>query len=134
MPPRPTVAVGAVVTDDRDRLLVVKRGRPPAAGRWSLPGGKVEGGETLAEALAREVIEETGLRVRVGDLVGHLEVMDDEHHFVVLDFRAQVDGGRVRSGDDVDAVAWMGRAELEAAGPTDRLFGFLDEHGVAVAP
>lgn len=126
--------MGAVVQDAAGRLLVIRRGHPPAEGRWSLPGGKVEGGETLAGAVAREVAEETGLSVEVDGLVGHLEVMDADHHFVILDFRAHLGGGELRPGDDVTAVAWMGRAELAAAGPTDRLLGFLDEHRIRLAP
>lgn len=132
--PRPTLAVGAVLLDAAGRLLVVRRGHPPAAGRWSLPGGRVEPGESLTEAVAREVAEETGLEVRVGGLVGHLEIRDPEHHLVILDFHAEVvDGGEPRAGDDADDVAWMTRGELEAAGPTDDLLDFLDRHGVGIA-
>lgn len=133
LPPRPTLAVGAVVQNDAGRLLVIRRGRPPAEGRWSLPGGKVERGETLAAAVAREVAEETGLVATVGELIGYLEIVDDSHHFVVLDFAATVEGGAERAGGDVTAVAWMGRRELVAAGPTDRLLGFLDQHGIELA-
>ncbi|MFP5309529.1 MAG: NUDIX domain-containing protein [Actinomycetes bacterium] len=137
--PRPTVAVGAVVRDERRRLLVVRRGNPPARGAWSLPGGRQEPGESLEEAVAREVAEETGLTVEVGGLVGHLEVRDPDAgvHFVVLDFHAEVvdaDGRAPVAGDDVTDAAWMGRAELEAAGPSPRLLTFLDEHAVALAP
>lgn len=132
--PRPTVAVGAVVQDAAGRLLTVRRGNPPAQGRWTLPGGRVEAGESLAEAVAREVAEETGLAVRVGALVGHLEVRDHDHHFVILDFHAEPVGGSLGAGDDADEVAWMTRGELADADTTDGLLAFLERHGVAVAP
>ena len=132
--PAPRPAVGAVVLDGGGRLLVVRRRNPPAAGRWSLPGGSVEPGETVREAVRREVAEETGLEVAVGDLVGFLEIRDDRHHYVVLDFAGRVVGGNLRAGDDADDVAWMTSSELAAAGATDDLLPYLAEHGVDVAP
>lgn len=137
LPPTPQVAVGAVVRDPEGRLLVVRRGQPPAEGRWTLPGGRVEPGERVHEAVRREVAEETGLDVEVGDLVGHLDVIDDQHHFVILDLFANVRDdapGPPRAGDDVTDVAWMTRGELDAASTTDGLLEFLDEHGVEIAP
>jgi 8-oxo-dGTP diphosphatase len=94
----------------------------------------MEPGETLREAVAREVAEETGLTVDVGDLVGHLEVISDERHYVILDFHAAVMGGKIMAGSDVTEVAWMGRRRLEEAGPTDGLLSFLADHGIALAP
>lgn len=134
MAPNPTVAVGAIVLDDDGRLLVVRRGHAPARGRWTLPGGRLEPGESLEQAVAREVDEETGLTVHVEELVGHLEVRDDERHFVILDFRATLDDATAsaRAGDDAEEVRWMGRAELERAETTDGLLAFLDRHGVPV--
>lgn len=136
-PPRPTVAVGAIVLDDDGRLLVVRRGHAPAAGRWTLPGGRQEAGETLHEAVAREVHEETGLRVEVEGLVGVLEVRDDDHHFVILDHHARLRPGQdptPAAGDDAVEAAWMTRTQLAAAGPTRDLLAFLDRHGVQLAP
>lgn len=132
--PMPRPAVGAVVLDDEGRLLVVLRSNPPAAGRWSLPGGSVEPGEGLRDAVRREVGEETGLDVTVGELVGFVEVRDDQHHYVILDFEAQVLGGELRAGDDADDAAWMTRSELDAAGATDDLLEYLADHGVDLAP
>ncbi|MHB1924807.1 MAG: NUDIX domain-containing protein, partial [Acidimicrobiales bacterium] len=83
---RPEICVGAVVVDD-ERLLMIRRGHGPAAGEWSVPGGRVEVGETLAEAVVREVMEETGLEVVCDDLLGWVERISDEDHFVILDFR-----------------------------------------------
>ena len=101
--PRPTVAVGAIVFDDRGRVLLVKRGRAPARGLWSLPGGKVDGGETLAAAVAREVLEETGVTVDVGALVEVVERIVSEPsdggddaarwHYVILDYLAHAPAG-----------------------------------------
>lgn len=105
-------------------------------GRWTLPGGKVEAGERLHDALRREMLEETGLEVQVGGLAGHLEIIGDDHHLVILDFHATLAGPATEPypGDDVSDAAWMGRAELEAAGPTDDLFDFLDRYGIELAP
>ena len=85
---RPEVAVGAVAVHD-DRLLLVRRGRGPAAGEWSVPGGRVEHGETLHEAVVREVAEETGLEVVVTGFLGWVERIGEDpepYHFVILDF------------------------------------------------
>jgi 8-oxo-dGTP diphosphatase len=129
-PPRPTVCVGAIVLDDAGRLLVVQRGRAPAVGRWTVPGGRVENGERAEQAVVREVVEETGLHVDVTGFVGFVEVMDDEHHAVILDFAATVTGGSLVAGDDAVAVAWVTRPELEARPTTPGLFDFLDGHGI----
>lgn len=128
-PRRPQIAVGAVAVDG-DSLLLVRRAQPPQAGRWSLPGGRVERGETLARAVEREVQEETGLSVRCGPLLGWVERMDDDHHFVILDFTVSVEGGSPMSGGDASAVAWVPLAELSGLDLVDGLDAFLRSHGV----
>lgn len=133
-PPHPTVAVGGVVLDDDRRLLVVRRGRPPAAGRWTVPGGRVEPGEGVTEAVAREVAEETGLDVEVGPFAWWLERRDDDHHYVILDFFARPVGGTLRPGDDADDVRWATRSELEALALTPGLLAFFDDADVDLAP
>lgn len=122
--------MGAIVVHD-DELLMVKRGNDPGKGLWSLPGGRVEPGEYLADALRREVAEETGLDVTVGDLVGIFEVVG-EPHYVILDFFARAEGAitPVAAASDVDEVRWvpLGRVgELEC---TPRFVEMLNGWGI----
>jgi len=122
--PRPAdvPCVGGIVTDADGRLLLIRRRHEPGAGRWSLPGGRVEPGETAAEATAREVAEETGLRVEVGDEVGSVRrPAPDGRVFVIRDFRCRpLDPTAVpRAGDDAGDVRWVDAAayaDLDAAG------------------
>jgi 8-oxo-dGTP diphosphatase len=125
---RPQVAVGAVALDG-GRILLILRGQPPAEGRWSLPGGRVEWGETLAEAVRREVEEETGLVVEVEGLAGVVERRYlPEFHYVILDYFVRVTGGGLRPGGDVTDVRWATAGDLAtlplADGLADALAGF----------
>lgn len=127
---RPELAVGAVLVDD-DSLLMVRRGRPPGAGRWSLPGGRVEAGETLAHALVREVAEETGVECVVGELVGWVERIAEDHHFVILDFWATpMSTDPPRAGDDASEVRWVPLWEVDQLDLVPGLAEFLAAHGV----
>jgi mutator protein MutT len=101
---------GAVVRDDNGRLLLVRRGRPPAEGHWSVPGGRIEPGETAAAAAVREVREETGLDVAVGRVLITAVIADGAYR--VRDFAATVIGGELRAGDDAAEVRWVEVAEL----------------------
>jgi len=103
---RPDVGVGAVVIDD-GRILLVQRSRDPGAGLWAVPGGKVNRGETMREAVRREVAEETGLDVVVGDVVWVGEVIDVGHHLVLVDFAAELVGGSLVAGDDAGDARWV---------------------------
>ena len=127
---RPEVCVGAVVVDE-DRLLLIRRGHGPAAGEWSLPGGRVEFGETLIEALVREVYEETSLAVVVGDYIGHVELFGDDTHFVVHDFFATAfDAEVVSAGDDAREAAWFDLHVVTELNLTDGLAEFLADHRI----
>ncbi len=118
---RPTVAVGGIVFDDEGRVLLIRRARPPHAGRWSIPGGKVGAGETLAATVARELREETGLEVEVGPLALWLERIVPGFHYVILDFLANAVGGTVRAGDDAADARWVDDAGLAGLDTTPGL-------------
>lgn len=127
---RPEVCVGIVAVDD-DRLLMVRRGRGPAAGEWSIPGGRVEDGELLAAAVVRELREETGLEGVCGDLVGWVERLGEDYHFVILDFAVTVlDDGEPAAGDDAAEARWVPRAEVADLNLVEGLAEFLHEHGI----
>ena len=129
---RAEVCVGAVAVLD-DRLLLVRRGHGPAAGEWSVPGGRVRGGETLAEAVVREVAEETGLEVVCDDLLGWVERIGPDYHFVIFDFLATVlDGPEQgpRAGGDAAEAAWVALGDVSHLALTEGLAEFLHEHGI----
>jgi mutator protein MutT len=120
-PVAPVVAVGAVVVRD-GRALIVRRAHEPLRGRWSLPGGVVELGERLVDAVRREVQEETGLHVDVGPVVETFDRIDREpdgrvrFHFVIVDFVCHAPRGEALPGTDAEAVAWVTAGDLEGYG------------------
>jgi ADP-ribose pyrophosphatase YjhB (NUDIX family) len=126
--------VGAIVQRG-DRVLLVRRGRGAAIGRWSIPGGRVEFGEPVHDAVEREVFEETGLRVRAGRFAGFTERIGadpDPYHYVILDFFAAEEdaGATARAGDDADDVQWAAVASLGTIDLVDGLAEFLASAGV----
>ncbi len=131
--------VGAVVVDDRSRLLMVLRGHEPSRGRWAVPGGRVEAGETDPEATAREVLEETGLRVEVGALVGTVErAAPGGRVYVIRDYRCRLAAGQppepLRAGDDADDAAWLRPEEVRAVDTSPGLVEALTAWGVLESP
>ncbi len=128
---RPELAVGAVAVSD-DQLLLVRRGHGPAAGAWSVPGGRVEVGEPVEAAVVREVLEETGLDVVVDELLGWVERFDEAQHFVILDFRVTVLDPEVpiRAGDDATEAAWVPIPDLGSYRLVTGLVDFLEDVGV----
>jgi 8-oxo-dGTP diphosphatase len=125
-PDHPIVGVGGVVID-RGRALLARRARAPLKGQWSIPGGALEVGETLAQGVARELAEETGLAVNVLGLIEVSERLDPgpappgplpskprpRYHFVILDYLCEPCGGKLRAGSDALELAWAGEDELE---------------------
>ncbi len=123
--------VGAVIKDEQGRLLLIKRGHEPAAGLWSLPGGRIESGETDAEALVREMQEETGLGVEPGPLLGRVRrAAGDGNVNDIRDYAATVIGGTLRPGDDAADARWVDAADLDSLGVTEGLIEALTTWGV----
>ena len=136
-PSVPRVGVGAVVLDG-GRVLLVRRGKPPLMGKWSLPGGLVELGETTREAIRREVAEECGLEIRVGEVAGILDrvVRDGEgrirYHWVLVDYVAFLESGTLCAASDADEAQWVDVDDVERLDTTDGLMDMI-RRAVAVA-
>lgn len=115
-PKQPVVGVGAVVIWE-GRVLLIRRGKEPLRGRWLVPGGTVELGETLEEAVVREIREETGVEVVPRELLTVIDRIDRKdgrvlHHYVIVDYRCEYLGGEPRAGSDAEAVALVSEADL----------------------
>lgn len=115
----PILAVGAVVFHN-DAVLLVKRAKPPNAGEWAIPGGKVKMGETLQQAAEREILEETGITIRAGEVIYQFEIIErDEQgkvkkHYVILDLIASYISGVPKANDDASDARWVVPEELAA--------------------
>jgi 8-oxo-dGTP diphosphatase len=130
---RPEVCVGAIVVDG-NRLLLIRRGRGAAIGSWSVPGGRVERGETVREAVVRELREETGLDGECDRFVGWVERIGAEYHYVILDFIVRVQPGEAVAGDDATDARWVPVDDVANWPPVvPGLVDFLTEHGVLPA-
>ena len=127
---RPEACVGAIVVDD-EHLLLVRRGRGPAAGTWSVPGGHIEAGETVPEAVLRELREETGLEGVCGPLIGWAERIDEEQHSVILDFAVTVlDTAEPVAGDDAAEARWVPLWDVAEMNLAPGLAEFLHDHDI----
>jgi 8-oxo-dGTP diphosphatase len=128
--------VGGIIKDDQGRLLLIKRGHAPGAGLWSLPGGRIEPGETDAEALVREMREETGLVVEPGPLIGRVRrpsqgyAAQGEDVLDIRDYAATVTGGTLRAGDDAAEARWVAPGDLASLPTTEGLVETLTDWGV----
>ena len=131
-PDRPIVGVGAVVLEG-GRVLLVRRANEPSKGEWSLPGGAVELGESLEEAVVREIREETGLDVEVGRVV---EVLDRvrrdaagrvEYHYVIVDYACAIRGGLLAAGTDAADVRWVDVAGLAQLGVSEKAISVINK-------
>jgi 8-oxo-dGTP diphosphatase len=116
-PETPLIGVGAVIVDE-DRVLLVKRGHPPLAGEWSIPGGVLEVGEMLREAAVREALEETGLTVAPTEILGVYDRVLREgtrvlYHYVLIDFLCRRVSGELNPGSDAEEVRWFKREEID---------------------
>ncbi|MGH8338663.1 MAG: NUDIX hydrolase [Gammaproteobacteria bacterium] len=142
-PERPVIAVGGVVISGA-RVLLIRRGQPPLEGRWSIPGGLLELGETIAQAIGRELMEEAGVQVRPLELIEIYEKVlrlanqPPQYHFVILDYLCELLGGNAQAGTDVTDVAWSTEDELdrfnlttEAKRVVKRAFSMAREHNRA---
>jgi 8-oxo-dGTP diphosphatase len=121
----PIVGVGVALVEE-GRVLLVERGRQPAKGRWAVPGGKVEFGEPLRSAARREVLEETGLVVDVGELIWAGEHISDHGHIVLIDFLGEVTGGELRAGDDAARAEWVALGEADHYPLTSTMYELID--------
>jgi 8-oxo-dGTP diphosphatase len=130
-PKRPLVGVGAIIFR-RDRILMAQRGKQPLKGWWSLPGGALELGESLEDAVRREVLEETGLEVVPIKLFEVFErIMRDadgapEYHYILIDYVCRVTGGVLFPGDDVCAVDWVRRRDLASLQITEGTLAVIE--------
>lgn len=120
-PNRPIVGVGVVVWHG-GKVLLIKRGKEPRAGQWSLPGGAQQLGETLVDTARRELREEAGIEVTLGDIVATLDLIDRDddgrvrYHYTLVDFTAEAGQPDLRAGDDAVDARWFERAELDTLG------------------
>ena len=128
MEAQPTPSIGAVIIEE-GRILLVRRAGGAFADHWAVPAGRHELGETMPEGVRREVMEETGLEVEVGDPVWIGDIIGEGHHYTVVDFAAFVVGGELRAGSDAAEVRWVELSEVRELPLTPTMEEMLGELG-----
>lgn len=128
---RPVPSVAAIIIEN-NQILLVRRGSEPSKGRWSIPGGRVEWGESLVDAVKREVNEETGLLIEPGNIAGVYDLIipdGDEirYHYVIIDYYAKQVGGKLAANDDAAEVRWVPISQLESYNLAEHLRDRLKE-------
>jgi len=134
-PDHPIVGVGAVILEG-GKILLVKRGASPGKGKWSIPGGVVEVGENVREAVIRETREESGLNVRIimdepMDALDSIKIDEDgrvKYHFIILPFLVKVEGGELKPADDVIEARWVPLKEVDKYNLTESFRNFFRKH------
>lgn len=133
-PEQPIIAVAALILNEKGDLLLVRRGSEPGKGLWSIPGGAVELGESLEQALKREVKEETGLDIKSLKLLDIFEVVEKEHsgriryHYVILDYIVEKCGGFLKPATDVSDAKWVSMEKIDSYNITKSLRKLIDKH------
>ena len=118
-PPKPIIGVGAVIWNDRGEIVLIRRGQEPRLGEWSIPGGRLEWGESVREAIIREVREETGLEVEIGGLIDVVDAVTRDasgevvRHYVLIDFLVRHVAGTLHAGSDAAEARWVAYAALD---------------------
>ena len=127
---RPLIGVGAVVFNEKDEVLLIRRGKEPHYGRWMVPGGTLEWGETLEQAAVREVREETGIEIRIETFVEIIEAItpgENGFHFVIMDYAATAISGTPVAGSDALEAAWVPIRDFGARDLTDELLAVIEK-------
>lgn len=127
---RPLIGVGAVVFGAGEEILLIKRGKAPNYGRWMVPGGTLEWGETLEEGAIREVREETGIEIEIEAFVEIIEAMtpgEDGYHFVIMDYAAHAVAGTLAAGSDALEAVWASPEALSGFDLTPELLRVIEK-------
>jgi len=131
-PENPLVGVGAVVFKD-NYILLIKRGKPPYYGMWSLPGGKVNKGETLKHAVRREIKEECSINIKVEDLIKIFELIDRDkknkvrYHYIIFDFKALYKSGKLAHSSDAMEAEWVSVDKIKDYNLTDDVIDAINK-------